>query len=273
MEGEVLIKHNISNDSPVGFFDSGIGGLSVYSVFRKVMPSENTIYFGDLKNMPYGSKTKEELIGFATKILDFFRRKGVKAVVIACNTSSAVAYETIKDKFDFPVYPIIQSSAKVISQKGYSRIGVFATPVTIRSGAYKRELQKYNKNIEVKEIACQNWTNYVEGGNFEEEEIISDIKIHIDEMREFRPEKIILGCTHYPYLMGILTKYAKKEIFIDPADIFVDYIRRDLETKRMLSENLTACHEEFYVSAGEHDFAEKSKLFYNVPQMPSVVEL
>ena len=264
---------NIINNSPIGFFDSGIGGLSVYSVFRKVLPNENTIYFGDLKNMPYGSKSKDELIGFATKILEFFKRNGVKAVVIACNTSSAVAYETIKDRFDFPVYPIIQSCAKVISQNNYKRLGVFATPVTIKSGAYKRELQKYNKNINVREIACKNWTSYVESGDFNREEVVADIKNHLDEMKEFNPEKIILGCTHYPYLMNVLGEFIPKEIFIDPAEIFVDFIKSDLEIKNLLNENNKMGHEEFFVSACKLDFVKNSKLFYNVPKTPTEIVL
>ena len=102
------------NSYPIGFFDSGVGGLSVYARFREVLPQENTIYFGDLKNLPYGNKTKEELIGFARNILNFFRSKKVKAVVIACNTSSALAYETIKNEYDFKIYPIIQAKSLLL---------------------------------------------------------------------------------------------------------------------------------------------------------------
>ena len=96
------------NNSPIGFFDSGVGGLSVYARFREVLPNENTIYFGDLKNLPYGNKTQDELVNFARKILDFFQSKNVKAVIIACNTSSALAYDIIKNEYDFKIYPIIQ---------------------------------------------------------------------------------------------------------------------------------------------------------------------
>ena len=92
--------------NPIAVFDSGVGGLSVYSKFREALPSENTIYFGDLKNLPYGNKSKEELIVFAKNILDFFKSKKVKAVVIACNTSSALAYDSIKDDYDFEIYRI-----------------------------------------------------------------------------------------------------------------------------------------------------------------------
>ena len=266
-------KTNILKSLPIGFFDSGIGGLSVYSVFKKVLPNENTIYFGDLKNMPYGSKTKEELIGFATKILEFFSQKCVKAVVIACNTSSAVVYESIKDKFDFPIYPIIQSCARVISEKKYMKVGVLATPVTIKSGVYKRELQKYNQKMDVKEIACPNWTSYVENGNLERADVVTDIKERLDVMKEFSPDKIILGCTHYPYLMGVLTKFIPASTFIDPSEIFVDFIKSDLKEKDLLNENLNKGHEEFYVSAKRHAFVKNSKLFYDVPKTPPEVVL
>ena len=153
------------NNTPIGFFDSGVGGLSVYARFREILPNENTIYYGDLKNLPYGNKTKDELIGFARKILNFFKTKNVKAVIIACNTSSALAYDTIKNEYDFEIFPIIQSCAEVISSMNYNRIGVFATEGTVKSGAYKKEIQKYNSKIEVKEIACPNWVSIVEGIN------------------------------------------------------------------------------------------------------------
>ena len=152
----------MNNNAPVGFFDSGVGGLSVFSQFRKLLPNENTIYFGDLKNLPYGNKSKEELISFARSILKFFQSKNVKAVVIACNTSSALAYESIKNEFDFKIYPIIQSCAKVISSmNNIKKIGVFATTGTVSSKVYTREIKKYNSELEVLEIACPNWVSIV----------------------------------------------------------------------------------------------------------------
>lgn len=251
----------MQNNSPVGFFDSGVGGLSVYARFRKNLPCENTIYYGDLKNLPYGNKSQEELIGFAREILDFFKSKGVKAVVIACNTSSALAYDYVKDDYDFKIYPIIQSCAKVISSFNVSKIGVFATIGTVHSGAYKREILKYNSNIAIKEIACPNWVSIVEG-HFEGGE--KDIKTHLDEMMEFNPDKIILGCTHYPYLLDKLTKYAPKDLFVDPAEIFVEYIKNDLIKNKSTSTGT----EEFYVSANPESFVKHSKLFYDVKQLP-----
>lgn len=261
-------KMEINVNSPVGFFDSGVGGLSVFARFKSLLPNENTIYYGDLKNLPYGNKTKEELIGFARKILDFFKAKGVKAVVIACNTSSALAYETIKDEYDFKIYPIIQSAARLISGLGAKKIGVFATTGTVNSGAYKTEITKHNPAIQVKEIACPNWVNIVEGVTDIDSE--SDIKVHCEKMLEFNPDKIILGCTHYPYLIERLEKYIPRSLFIDPAGIFSVYIKEDLRKANLLTPSIYPGKEEFYVSAYPKEFVTNAKLFYEIKKEPLI---
>lgn len=254
--------------SPIGFFDSGVGGLSVLSSFKKTLREEDTLYFGDLKNLPYGNKTQEQLVGYARNILDFFAKKDVKAVVIACNTSSALAYEKIKNDYSFKIYPIIQSCAKVISSMDVKKIGVFATQGTVNSGAYKTEILKYNPNIKVKEIACPNWVSLVEG--VASVNPVDDVKLHLEEMMMFAPDKIILGCTHYPYLLKILEKFVPREIFIDPAEIFVDYIRKDLEQSSLLN-TIGKGSTKFYVSANPQNFVENSKLFYEIKELPLVV--
>ena len=254
----------MEKSAPIGFFDSGVGGLSVYARFREILPAENTIYFGDLKNLPYGNKSQAELIGFAKNILDFFKTKNVKAVVIACNTSSALAYEAIKSDYDFKIYPIIQSCAKVISTMNLEKVGVFATLGTVNSGAYRREITKYNPNIEVNEIACPNWVSIVEGIVENGE---ADIKQHLSEMMEFEPDKIILGCTHYPYLMNVLSQFVSEDLFIDPAKIFVDYIKDDIAK----NDSKELGTEEFYVSANPESFVKNSELFYKLKTLPRLV--
>lgn len=259
------------SNSPIGFFDSGVGGLSVYARFRELLPQENTIYFGDLKNLPYGNKTPEQLIGFARNILDFFQQKNVKAVVIACNTSSALAYERIKNDYDFKIYPIIQSCAKVIaSMEGLSKIGVFATEGTTKSKAYSSEIKKHNPKIQVKEMACPNWVSIVENIplNINVED---DIRFHAEQMMEFKPDKIILGCTHYPYLIEYLKKYISVDLLLDPSKIFVEYIRKDLENALNTSDSLG--EEIMYVSAQPELFVTNSKLFYNVENLPMIYNI
>ena len=262
----------INNTNPIGFFDSGVGGLSVLARFRKLLPQENVIYFGDTIHLPYGNKTKEELIGYAKKILNFFQEKNVKAVVIACNTSSAQAYDSIKNIYPFPIYPIIQSCSNVIAKSGVKKVGVFATEATVKSRKYTSELTKYNPNIQVKEMASKNWVGIVEGVGTNIEENKKNIKYEIEEMISFNPDKIILGCTHYPYLMEEFIKYAPCELFIDPAEIFVDYIRQDLNAKSLLIDDIKAGKEEFFVTSSPEDFVKNAKIFYDVKLLPQIYE-
>lgn len=259
------LNHNL-NSRPVGFFDSGVGGLSVYARFKKLLPGENTLYFGDLANMPYGNKTKDQLISYARNILDFYKEKEVKAVIIACNTSSAQAYDVIKNEYDFKIYPIIQSCARVIASQGFNRIGVFATEATVKSGVYTRELCRNNSELKVTEIACPNWVPIVESSDYANG--AADVYAQLQKMLEFEPEKIILGCTHYPYLMGLLSKFAPESMFIDPAEIFVKFIKEDLP----LNNSSVQGSEEIFVSANPENFMEHSKIFYSVKRLPTLVE-
>lgn len=260
-----------AKDSPIGFFDSGVGGLSVYSKFKNILPNENTLYFGDLAHLPYGNKSKEELIGYARNILDFFKSKDVKAVVIACNTSSAQAYDVIKNEYDFKIYPITQSCTKVIASDNVNKIGVFATESTVSAGVYTKEITKHNPKIEVKEIACPNWVSVVENGAYENSDAINDIKKHMGEMAKFKPDEIILGCTHYPYLLPILHRIAPDYKFIDPAEIFVNFIKSDL--KELLNPSTNTGFEQIFVSANPESFVKHSQIFYEVNTLPTLVKL
>ncbi len=264
--------HNFNN-KPIGFFDSGVGGLSVLSRFKKVLPNESTIYYGDTIHLPYGNKTKKELIGYARNIMNFMLKKGVKAVIIACNTSSAQAYDTIKNEYDVPIYPIIQSCSKIIAQNKLKKIGIFATEATVMSGKYTEELKKYNSEIQVKEIASKNWVGIVENSITDIDAAKKHIRYELEEMLLFNPDKIILGCTHYPYLMNEFVKYAPKDIFVDPAEIFVDYLKDDLSSRELLNNGVDSSDrmEQFYVTSSPADFVKNAKIFYDVKNSPILV--
>ena len=250
------------NNNKIAFFDSGTGGLTVYAKFRQILNTENCVYFGDLKHMPYGSKTKEELISYCVDIFDFFKSQNVKAVVMACNTTSASAYSYLQNRYDFKIYPIIQSCARIIAAQNYKSLGILATESTIKSGVYESELKKYSPNIEIFAHSCPKWADIAESGRQEEEE--ETIKNDLDKVLSRNPEKIILGCTHYPYLIKTLSKYTKKDKFIDPADYFVEYIVKDLTRSNLLNLQTEKGNEEFYVSAAPENFKQTSKMFYGV---------
>ena len=237
------------------------------------MPNEDYIYYGDLKNSPYGEKTKEQLIEYAENIFDFFMKKDVKAVVMACNTTSAIAYESLKNKYNVKIYPIVQSCANVLSLLEIERIGVFATPVTINSHIYAREINKYNKDMKVFEIACPEWVKIVESGMEHYESTKNAVKKYLDTMMENNPQKIILGCTHYPYLRSVLTDVVGQDIFIDPSIIFSNYIKFDLEKNGMLNSSTEDGSEDFYVSANPVEFKNAAAMFYKLKEEPKLSDL
>ena len=255
----ITSKINKSNN-PIGFFDSGVGGLTILSAFREILPNEDCIFFGDTKNMPYGEKTKEQLIEYSTTAFKFFENQNVKAVVMACNTTSAMVYEELKDKFNFKLYPLIQTVTKTISSMQIKKIGVFATPATVNSHTYKNNLS----DIEVKEIACPMWVKFVEDNQQNTPEADIEIKKHMQEMLSFNPDKIILGCTHYPYLINQLSKYANKEIFINPSKIYVNAIFEGLKQNNMLNPKSTKGYDKFFVSKAPEKFISSGSMFYDV---------
>jgi glutamate racemase len=268
-----ILNKNYDKHSPIAFFDSGIGGLTVLNKVKKILPNENFLYYGDTLHMPYGEKTKEELIEFSDKIFKFFEQKGCKAVVMACNTTSSVVYEEVKNKYNFRLYPIVQSVAKILSQMPIERLGIFATRVTISSGAYQKEICKYNENMKIFGQFCPQWVHIVEENSMNKPENIEIIKSDLDKMLKNNPEKIVLGCTHYPFLLDVLSKFASNDLFFDPAISFAQYIKDDLDKYNLLNDNSSQEFEKFYVSSNPQNFKTSSKMFYDVTDLPELLTL
>lgn len=253
----------------MAFFDSGVGGLTVFEKVKKILPDENTLYFGDTKNMPYGEKTEEQLIEYADKIFKFFETQNAKAVIMACNTTSAITYEKLKDNYNFKVYPIIQSVCSTIAkQNDIKKLGVIATPATINSHAYSKEIAKYNSNMKVFELAAPNWVRIVEEHRINQPQSILQVQEILEVIEGFAPDKIVLACTHYPYLMSVLKKFMSEDKFIDPAVYFAENIKNDLAEKNMLSDKFK--YEKFYVSSNPENFKIASELFYKLKSLPQL---
>lgn len=230
------------------------------------------MYFGDTQNMPYGEKTKEQLISFSYNIFKFFEQKGAKAVVMACNTTSATTYDTLKDKFNFKIYPIIQSVTTILSELPIKKLGILATHATINSHAYKNGINKLNPNIEVIEQACPEWVKIVESRQEDLPESKREIKEDLENILKYKPDKIVLGCTHYPYLLNNLKKYAPENMFINPAAAFAQYIKSDLENCGLLSTTGSG-QEEYYVSGSPENFEKAASIFYDLKTSPKQIIL
>lgn len=260
----------MTDNRPIAFFDSGIGGLTVFAKVKKLLPNENYLYFGDTKNMPYGEKSEKQLIEFADRIFKFFEKQNAKAVVMACNTTSAITYEKLKDNYNFKIYPIIQTVCSTLAGlDGVKSLGVIATPATINSHAYSKGIAKYNKDMKVYELAAPNWVRIVEGHRIHQPQSIEQIKEILEVMKENNPDKIVLACTHYPYLLDVLKKFLPEDKYIDPAIFFAQSIKNDLEKNNLLGKEPT--YERFYVSSDPENFKIASELFYKLDILPELV--
>lgn len=254
--------------NPIAIYDSGAGGLSVLNRMIEFKSYEKFIYFADLKNLPYGEKTPEELFDIAKKVFDFFKTKKVKAIVMACNTTSSIVYDKLKNDYDFKIYPIIQMSAEKIvkNNPNIKKIGVFSTNATAKSGAYKKYLNLFNQNLEVLQIGCSKWVEIVENQDFQSKNAIMTIEKQALKMKKFMPEKIILGCTHFPFLISLLEKYFIKDKIIDPASYFSQSIFEDLKKNNLLCNKKNLLNQndiEFFASDNLENFKKYSKIFFN----------
>lgn len=245
----------------IGIFDSGVGGLSI---LKELLPlGGHYLYFGDTKNLPYGNKTQEEIISFTRNIIKFFISKSAKEVIMACNTSSALAYETLHEEFgsEIIIHPLIQTVAPYIAKKA-DTIGIMATQGTINSKAYSKEIKKANKNAVVHELACPEFVKIVENNLYDKKESVDYIKEHLDILLNKGCNKIVLGCTHYPYLLPILTKFADEKMFINPADYM----------KKLISDENLKATVEFFVSKDPEKFKENAKLFMEINEKVTLIE-
>ncbi len=259
-----------NNNSPIALFDSGVGGLTVLNKLKKILPDEKYVYYGDTLHMPYGEKSKEQLLKYSDDIFRFFESKGCKAVVMACNTTSSVVYEDVKDNYDFKLFSIVHSVSEVLSKLDIKRLGIFATRATIISGAYQRKIAEYNSDMQVFGQYCPMWVHIVEENSMNMPENQQIIKSDLDKMLKNNPEKIVLGCTHYPFLTEILSQNAQSDLFIDPSDYFAEYIKTYLEKNNMLADEKNG-ENEFYVSSNPEQFKKSAQMFCKLDKLPKLL--
>ncbi len=246
----------------IGVFDSGFGGLTVVREIKKLLPNEKIYYFGDTARLPYGSKSKENIEKYSEEIADFLETKDIKALVIACNTATAMALEKLKGKYDFPVIGVIGAgSRKALEVTRENRVGIIGTTGTVKSMVYNRELKKLNKGIEVHSVACPLFVPLVEEGMIEDP--ITDLVI--EKYLGFfkgKVDSLILGCTHYPLLENSIKRYLK-DFGIDvvnPAKGVAEELKELLLEVGKKSEKYNG-KDEYYVSDSPEHFKELGEMF------------
>lgn len=253
----------MSKNKPIGIFDSGVGGLTVLKKLAAALPGEDYLYFGDTARVPYGEKTREQLIEFVVEILNWYKYKNAKAVLMACNTSSAVVLPYIKDNYDFPVFGLIQPTAQYISNLNIKKIGIIATSATIKSKAYSKAILNYNSDKEIYEIACPGLVEIVESNKINTSESKVLINNYINPLLEKGIEKIILGCTHYPYLKDVIVQLSgNPDLLVDPADYLVKEVQDKFKKLDLLGSSDCGTRK-YFVSANPDKFVEVGNNFYS----------
>ena len=189
----------------IGIFDSGIGGLTVFREIMRALPGENAVYLGDTARVPYGIKSPETIRRYSEEAASYLLSHGIKALVVACNTSSALALNVLKRRFRIPVIGVIEPGARrAVEASRKKRIGVIGTEATVRSGAYKKAIEKYGDGVKVYQKACPLFVPLAEEGRIRDRIAALAAREYLAEMKREGVDALVLGCTHYPLLKDVI---------------------------------------------------------------------
>jgi glutamate racemase len=250
--------------APLGVFDSGVGGLTVAREIMRQLPEERIIYFGDTARVPYGTKSKETIIRYSRQIVHFLLEKGVKAIVVACNTASAYALEEIRGEIPVPIIGVVKPGAKVAAETSRNGIiGVIGTEATISSQLYTRVIHEHNPKAVVIGKACPLFVSLVEEGWLKDPITVAVAERYLDSFLKSDIDTLIMGCTHYPLLRSTLRSILGERVnLVNPAYETAQSLKTLLLEHGILNDGqqeFTGPQHQFYVS----DAAEKFKNFAN----------
>ena len=265
-------------DRPIGLFDSGVGGLTVLRELRRQLPNESTLYLGDEARMPYGPREPAEVLGFTREAMRWFAGRDCKLVVIACNTATSVALEAVRDESSVPIIGVIRpGAAAALTATARRAIGVLATVLTVRSGAYIRALRDLDPLVDVAQQACPKLVPLVEEGRSNTAEAEDAVREYVEPLLTeggvVRPvvDTLLLGCTHYPLLRPIIEKIAGRDVrVVDSAATTALSVREVLASHRMVREGGRAEHHVFCTGSVERFRGIARAIFQEDP--PDVAE-
>ena len=245
-------------NQPIGVLDSGLGGLTVVKEIFRQLPNESLVYFGDTARCPYGSRPAEEVKEFTLQIVDFLLEFKVKMVVIACNTATASALETIKEKLNIPVIGVIHpGSLTAIKKTKTGKIGVIGTEGTIKSGAYEKDLKKINPYISITSLACPTLVPLVEDGNQPEEIVRKVVKEALNPILDKEMDSLILGCTHYPLIHNYIQEVVGENVtLLSSAEETAREVSSILHYHNLFAKSLTKPKHLFFTTGETEHFRE-----------------
>lgn len=262
----VILGMSITKNNPIGVFDSGLGGLTVAKAINNVLPGEGMIYFGDTAHLPYGDKSKDTIIQYATQIADFLLKRQCKVIVIACNSASANAYDEIVKQVAGKVHilNVIDPVVEYIVETEYKQIGVIGTKSTIDSNTYVDKIHERKKGLYVLSMPTPLFVPMIEEGFIFDDISNAIIRTYLSRHEISGIESLILGCTHYPIIKHQINKFYNFEVdIVDSGKIVANSLKEFLAQNNLLNDASSGSPDlKFYVSDLTHYFKLISKMFF-----------
>ncbi len=254
----------MSDVRPIGVFDSGVGGLTVLRELNRQLPGERLIYLADLAHFPYGPRYQEEVRGFAHRIIEHFAAHDAKLVVIACNTATAAALQSARERFDVPIVGVIAPGAQAAVQHTRNgRVAVISTEGTHASQQYLHAIKEANPGVGVLAKAAPDLVDIVEQGDADTPRADESLRRHLAEVFDWGADTLVLGCTHYPLLRPALTRVAGRRLrIVDSAETTAARVKRIVKVNRLESGVAGAGQPRLLTTAAPERFARAAALLF-----------
>jgi len=251
------------NEKPVGIFDSGVGGLTVAQAIKQILPGERLVYFGDTAHLPYGDKSEESIKQYSRKITEFLIGNDAKVILIACNSASASAFETLKKEFsNILIIDVINPVVDYLTTRNYKKIGVIGTKRTISSGTYENKIHKSVPEAGVTSLATPLLVPMIEEGFIFDDISNAILRTYLSDDALKGIQALILGCTHYPIIKNQISKIFNFNIdIVDSSRIVAEALRAELKRHDLLSKGSRA-KDQFFVSDYTPYFEKIAKMFF-----------
>ena len=250
---------------PIGVFDSGVGGLTVASAIKQILPHENIVYFGDTAHLPYGDKSADAIRGYSHHIADFLLEHDAKMILIACNSASASAYDSLRETYSGKalVLDVINPVVEYITSKGFSNVGVIGTKRTISSGTYEKKITEAVPGTKIFSMATPLFVPMIEEGFIFDDVSNAIIRTYLSDPGLEGIQALILGCTHYPIIRNQISKFFNFNIeVVDSARIVAVRLRNLLEENNLLNVSKGKGKNVFFVSDYTEYFEKIARMFF-----------
>ena len=253
------------DDRPIGVFDSGLGGLTAMRELVQAMPNEDIIYLGDTGRVPYGGRSTETIIKYARQDIEFLLSHGIKAIAVACGTVSTVALDVVAQEYDTPIFGVVEPAAwKAAKLSRSGRIGVIGTVNSVRSGAYDRAIRRFRPESEVFSQACPLFVPLVENGRIHRGDRLAELAAeeYLAPLRQVGIDTLILGCTHYPLLSGVISDVMGPEVsLVSSGAEEAEYLIKKLRERDALARPDRVGRHSYYVTDSTEGFGAIASLF------------